>query len=96
MLEQYHGSTRAVLECCNSEPPITQQQVGMPRCTSTGRGVHTERLMHKIRKAGVNDEFVALLESYLAERCASVIISGKSSSKMSLNNMIFQGTIMGP
>ena len=58
--------------------------------------MHTERLMHKIRKASVYDEFIAFFDSFLAARQASVIINGKLSSKMSLNDMIFKGQVMGP
>ena len=58
--------------------------------------VHTERLMKKIEQAGVNEEFITFIKAYLAERSAVVVVNGKSSSKMRLSNMIFQGTVLGP
>ena len=53
--------------------------------------------MKKIEQIGVNEESITFIKAYLAERSAIVVVvNGKSSSKMRLSNMIFQGTVLGP
>jgi hypothetical protein len=39
---------------------------------------------------------VSVLESWLRQRTAHVIVGGTQSEEMMLRNMVFQGTVIGP
>ncbi len=58
--------------------------------------VDAEKLVAKLRGLGVSDVFVDLLASYLAPRSAKVAVNGADSQKITLSNMIYQGTVLGP
>ena len=58
--------------------------------------VETGRLLAKLRAAGVNDVMLRFLASYLSPRKAVVLVNGKHSRETTLENMVFQGTVLGP
>ena len=58
--------------------------------------VRMERLVAKLKKKGLHPKIVAVLASWLEERCAHVAVSGEASKVMNLSNMVFQGTVTGP
>ena len=58
--------------------------------------VNSIELVAKLRKRGLHEQMVRLLESWLRERQARVVVSGKCSDPMSLHEMVFQGTVLGP
>ena len=53
-------------------------------------------LLAKLKAYGVNARVVSVLDSWLEYRSAEVIVEGKASSPMHLQNMIYQGTVLGP
>ena len=55
--------------------------------------VRAERLLEKLRSKGVPPTLVALGGSWLQQRTAQVV-DGQRSAKMSLKNMVFQGTVL--
>ena len=58
--------------------------------------VSMRRLVEKLKASGVNEEMLAVFKSWLGSRFAIVIVSGAQSETMSLENMIYQGTVWGP
>ena len=58
--------------------------------------VRLERLVEKLHAKGIHPKLIKLLESWLQERRARVIVGGCYSDEMFLNNMVFQGTVLGP
>ena len=58
--------------------------------------VKAERLVAKLRAAKVRPEIVAVIESWLRSRPAHVVVGGAQSVELSLFNMVFQGTVLGP
>ena len=58
--------------------------------------VDTDFLLAKLEATGLNNDFVEFLRSYLSPRDAKVIVNGYESDLMTLANMIFQGTVLGP
>ena len=58
--------------------------------------VDTERLAAKLRAKGLHPQLVALFVSWLRERKGIVIVGGIESEPISLANMVFQGTVLGP
>ena len=58
--------------------------------------VRRERLEAKLRAKGLHESVVRVLSSWLSERHAKVVVGGKFSEDMTLNNMVFQGTVLGP
>ena len=58
--------------------------------------VSTERLMSKLHRQRLDLEILEVLCSWLRQRRAHVVVSGSSSNEMSLKNMIYQGTVLGP
>ena len=57
--------------------------------------VRAERLLEKLRCKGVHPTMVALTEYWLQQRTAHVVVEGQFSDKMVLQNMVFQGTVLG-
>ena len=55
-----------------------------------------ERLVAKLKKKGLHPKVVAVLASWLQERCAQIVVGGTLSKPMTLKNMVFQGTVTGP
>ena len=58
--------------------------------------VDSEILLDKLRAKGINRKMIPLIRSWLQTRRAKVIIGGKSSEEFALENMVFQGTVLGP
>ena len=52
--------------------------------------------MAKLRKRGVHPQIVKVLESWLQQRFAQVVVGGASSIATVLMNMVYQGTVTGP
>ena len=55
-----------------------------------------ERLRSKLAAKGIHEKLVAVLDSWLEDRTASVLVDGQSSDRRKLSNMVFQGTVLGP
>ena len=58
--------------------------------------IDTQQLVAKLKHLAVCAAFVKLLASYLAPQSAKVLINGADSRELILENMIFQGTVLGP
>ena len=58
--------------------------------------VETELLLRKLRRAGLNERWLEFIASYLAPRQAVVIVNGKRSQTLSIADMVYQGTVLGP
>jgi hypothetical protein len=58
--------------------------------------VSKERLVAKLKAKKLDSSLIDLLESWLRNRKAKVIVGGKSSEVFELANMVFQGTVLGP
>ena len=58
--------------------------------------VSAELLFKKLRAAGLNDAAVQFLESYLEGRTSKVIVGNASSRDFPLDDIVFQGTVLGP
>jgi hypothetical protein len=55
-----------------------------------------DRLVAKLRAKGINPELVTLIASWLEPRRASVVVGGAKSEPFVIQNMVFQGTVLGP
>ena len=58
--------------------------------------VESEMLLRKLSAAGVNEEMLEFLRSYLQPRRATVVVAGSNSEERVLDNSVFQGTRLGP
>ena len=58
--------------------------------------VRAERLMLKLRSAGVHDALLKVIWSWLQERTAHACVDGVFSKSFALRDMVFQGTVLGP
>ena len=58
--------------------------------------VDSKRLIDKLRKKGVHETLVRLIQSWLRQRKAQVVVGGEASDEFILRNMIYQGTVLGP
>ena len=58
--------------------------------------VRTDLLLAKCRAVGMTDVWILFLTSYLQPRRAVVLVDGSRSSEFILQNMVFQGTVLGP
>ena len=58
--------------------------------------VRTERLLEKCRLAGVGETILKFLRSYLSPRVAQVVVDGEVSKTFTLEDEVFQGTVLGP
>ena len=54
------------------------------------------RLLEKLRAKGMPDDLIKVIQSWLRQRSARVIVSGQESDSMTLENMVFHGTVWGP
>ncbi len=54
------------------------------------------RLLDKLRAKGMPDDLIKIIQSWLRQRSARVIVGGQESDNMTLENMVFQGTVWGP
>lgn len=55
-----------------------------------------ERLVRKIRRAGLGKKMTNFLSAYFAPRVATVVVEGRSSAAFEIANQAFQGTVLGP
>ena len=58
--------------------------------------VKATKLIEKLQKKGVTGEILNVIQSWLGEREAKVVVNGTFSKTAKLNNMVFQGTVWGP
>lgn len=58
--------------------------------------VRRERLEAKLRAKWIHASVVKVLVSWLGERKAQIVVVGKKSSEQKLQNMVYQGTVLGP
>ena len=58
--------------------------------------VDAEFLISKLRAMKVHPHMVKLLESWLRRRSGYVLVEGATSEEMVLEDMVFQGTVLGP
>ena len=58
--------------------------------------VPTEKLLQKLRAKGLHPLIVNLFASWLSPRKALVIVDGWRSAPATLENSVFQGTLLGP
>ena len=58
--------------------------------------VSRRRLTLKLKAKGLDDAIVRVLISWLRDRVARIVVSGKHSKDQVLSNMVFQGTVLGP
>ena len=58
--------------------------------------VNSERLLEKLRRSGVHYRIVDLIASWLGRRRANVVVGGERSESFLLENMVYQGTVLGP
>ena len=52
--------------------------------------------MRKLRSSGLSPCLVRVLESWLDDRVAEVVVGGQAAAPSSLRNFLFQGTVWGP
>ena len=58
--------------------------------------VKAELLVQKLSSAGVQEDMLRFIESYLEARCSTVIVDGTASRNFDLEDTIFQGIVLGP
>ena len=58
--------------------------------------VRTVRIVEKLRRSGIPTKLVAVLASWLDTRRAQVVVEGQISDDAVLQNMVYQGTVLGP
>ena len=58
--------------------------------------VSAERLRQKLRASGIHPKLLKLLFSWLEKRTAYVVVGGAKSRELSLYDMVYQGTVLGP
>ena len=55
-----------------------------------------EYLLSKLQALGVGQTMLKFLDSYLAPRVGNVVVQGKYSEDMIIDNSVFQGVVLGP
>jgi len=55
-----------------------------------------EYLLAKMQGFGIGETMLNFLDSYLSPRVGNVIVQGKYSEDMTIDNSVFQGTVLGP
>ena len=58
--------------------------------------VNVKRLLKKLCAKGVPANIIRVIESWLGHRKAHVVVAGCKSKTMTLENMVYQGTVWGP
>ena len=58
--------------------------------------VHSEKMISKLRCAGLNEDFLKLFADDLSPRTAVVVVDGQRSAPLKLEKMVYQGTVLGP
>ena len=57
--------------------------------------VSFQRMVAKLKRKGLHPDIVAVLASWLRQRYAHVVVGGSVSDRMTLSNMVYQGTVTG-
>ena len=58
--------------------------------------VDASRLTAKLQSFSLPPPLVSLISSWLRQRSACVVVSGQKSSPITMNDMVYQGTVWGP
>jgi hypothetical protein len=58
--------------------------------------VSKNRLMQKLEAKGIHPKLLKLISSWLEPRSASVVVGGTKSEPFRIQNMVYQGTVLGP
>jgi len=58
--------------------------------------VFKDYLLAKLQAAGIGSTYLNFLDSYLQPRIAQVVVEGVASEEFTIENQVFQGTILGP
>ena len=58
--------------------------------------VPRKRLIDKLTAKGIHPVMIKLIGSWLGRRDASVVVSGAGSSPFCSQDMVYQGTVLGP
>ena len=58
--------------------------------------VSKEILLSKLQGFGIGETCLRFLESYLESRIGNVVVQGKMSEDLIIDNSVFQGTVLGP
>jgi hypothetical protein len=58
--------------------------------------VSVARLVSKFKAKGLHGSITAVLEFWLRQRSARIVVGGDQSDEMTFANMVFQGTVLGP
>jgi hypothetical protein len=58
--------------------------------------VSRKRLLEKLAAKGIHPKLVKLIGSWLEPRRASVVVGGDASKPFRIQDMVFQGTVLGP
>ena len=58
--------------------------------------VNSDKLLSKLERKGVCPTMLKLLQSWLDERIANVVVEGCQSTPATIKNMVYQGTVWGP
>ena len=66
------------------------------RCILRFRQVNAARLVRKLASCGVDRRLLKVIQSWLRDRKARVVVAGAESTEFRLCNMVFQGTVWGP
>jgi hypothetical protein len=58
--------------------------------------VPKERLLAKLEAKGIHPKLIKLISSWLEPRQATVVVGGAKSKPFRIQDMVFQGTVLGP
>lgn len=58
--------------------------------------VRKDRMVEKLESSGIPSKLSAVLASWLEDRKAQVVVEGQFSEDATLQDMVFQGTVLGP
>ena len=58
--------------------------------------VDRDILVRKLRSSALSTCLVRVLESWLDDRVAEVVVGGQAAAPSTLRNSVFQGTVWGP
>ena len=77
---------------------MTKAKITVPGCVNTDGmiSVSAPQLLEKLQAAGMPEDVITVIRSWLRKQTANVIVGGKTSQDICLENMVFQGTVWGP